>query len=79
MNTKMTFQPRAVRLLLTALLAAWIFSGCKWSKPKEGWLVMTKDGKVYQLQGEWVIGHDRYEVVPVDTNIFLPAGFPPCH
>lgn len=29
MNTKTTFQPRTVGLLVTALLAAWLFSGCE--------------------------------------------------
>ena len=76
MNTKTTFQPRTMALLVIALLAAGLFSGCLGSM--DGKIVCDQDGNFYQLSGQKVMGDNAYRLMPIDTTKMIPIGFSPC-
>ena len=70
MNTKMTFQPRTVGLLVTALLAAGLFSCRSSGKRQEQKVVAAKGVKMESGSTRWVMAFTDGTSVQVDFGAF---------
>ena len=56
-------------------ILATMLTSCSWDRSKQGLIVKDNKGNYYEIDGDDVLGDERYRLVRIDTTKYKPVGF----